>query len=56
MGYFHDESDSLQQLKKDVRDSDNPQHGNPDSVRQSAERELAKRGYTPQQITEMRLS
>ena len=52
---WHDEDDSLEQLIKDIKDSDNPQHGTPDSIRESAWRELRRRGYAERDITEMRL-
>lgn len=53
MAYFHDSSDSLEQLISDVRLGDNPQHpDNPDSVRESARRELLERGYTHEEIDE----
>ena len=54
---WHNQSDSLEQLKSDVRVGDNPQHpDNPDSVRESAARELSKRGYSLKQINEMKIS
>lgn len=40
MAYFHDTKDSLAQLIRDSKDSDNPQHGTPLSVQQSAWEEL----------------
>lgn len=43
---FHDENDSVEQLKKDIQIGNNPQHSaNPDSVRYSAEQELRRRGF-----------
>lgn len=51
---WHDRSDSLDQLKRDVRVGDNPQHqDNPQSVIDSAKRELRRRGYSEQEITNM---
>lgn len=52
---FHDETDKLSQLIKDVRDSENAQHTTPYSVRQSAVLELKDRGYTDSQIENLRL-
>jgi hypothetical protein len=54
MNHFHDDEDSLDQLKKDVRVGDNPQHAdNPDSVRESAKRELQRRGLSNNEIREL---
>jgi len=56
MANWHDENDTLEQLKRDVRDPDNPQsQGSPTSVRQSAAEELRRRGFSEKQITEFRL-
>jgi hypothetical protein len=55
MTYFHDEKDTEKQLREDVRDSDNPQHSNPDSIRESARQELERRGYSKQEIDDIRL-
>lgn len=40
---YHGDSDSMEQLQKDA----DPRGHTPDSVRQSAERELSRRGYQP---------
>lgn len=51
---WHDSSDSLEQLKRDVRVGDNPQHqDNPQSVINSARRELSNRGYSDKEIRDM---
>ena len=55
MATFHDETDSLEQLIFDIEDSDNPQHGTPDSVQESARQELEQRGYSKEDIDSMRL-
>ena len=52
---FHNGCDSLEQLVKDAKDSDNPQHRTPDSVQQSAIEELRERRYSPQEIQHVRL-
>jgi len=51
MNQWHDKRDSLEQLKSDVKDI----RANPDSVRESANRELKKRGYSKEEITRFRL-
>ena len=51
---WHDSSDSFQQLQRDVRVGDNPRHqDNPQSVIDSARRELSNRGYSEREITDM---
>ena len=56
MPQFHDKSDSLNQLIQDAKDSDNPQHGTPHSVQQSALQELRNRGYNDHDVTSIRLN
>lgn len=51
MAQWHDSSDSLEQLKSDIRDVGS----NPDSVRDSAYFELRERGYSEKEIASMRL-
>ena len=55
MPQFHDENDSLDQLLRDARDSDNPHHGTPHSVQESAIAELRRRGFDDHQVTNARL-
>ena len=52
---FYDDADSLESLMGDAEDPDNPQRGIPDSVRESAIRELKRRGYSDAEITDIRL-
>ncbi len=56
MARWHDERDSLQQLFHDIKQSDNAQsRGIPDSVVESAQQELRRRGFTHRQINNISL-
>jgi hypothetical protein len=55
MAFYHTKKDSLRQLMLDAEDPENPQHGIPDSIRESALEELRSRGYNEQAITDIRL-
>ena len=51
MGYWHDEKDSIEQLRDDAREDGHT----PDSVRESAVQELRQRGYTSEAIVNIRI-